>query len=144
MGATTSGGRETAGCAVCKSTLRLRGLVALLSQEIFGVAMALPEFPTMKGIRGLGMSDSPELAERLAEKFDYTGGNRGSATSASAGGPPSVCPGLIGKPVERRSLLRASQHGCLRAFAGMTPVAMATATACVKFMQLNLWRAVSR
>jgi hypothetical protein len=36
------------------------------------------------------------------------------------------------------------QHGCLRAFAGMTPVAMATATACVKFMQLNLWRAVSR
>jgi hypothetical protein len=26
----------------------------------------------------------------------------------------------------------------------MTPVAMATATACVKFMQLNLWRAVSR
>ena len=36
------------------------------------------------------------------------------------------------------------QTGCLRAFAGMTPVAMATATACVKFMQLNLWRAVSR
>ena len=45
---------------------------------------------------------------------------------------------------KRRPLLRASQHGCLRAFAGMTPVAMATATACVKFMQLNLWRAVSR
>ena len=36
------------------------------------------------------------------------------------------------------------QTGCLRAFAGMTPVAMATATACVKLMQLNLWRAVSR
>jgi hypothetical protein len=40
--------------------------------------------------------------------------------------------------------MRAGQQGCLRAFAGMTPVAMATATACVKFMQLNLWRAVSR
>ena len=40
--------------------------------------------------------------------------------------------------------MRAGQHGCLSAFAGMTPVAMATATACVKFMQLNLWRAVSR
>ena len=36
------------------------------------------------------------------------------------------------------------QTVCLRAFAGMTPVAMATATACVKLMQLNLWRAVSR
>lgn len=70
--AATSGDRETAGCAVCKSTLRLRSLVALLSREIFGVAMALPEFPTMKGIRALGMSDSPEVAGRLAEKFDYT------------------------------------------------------------------------
>jgi hypothetical protein len=40
--------------------------------------------------------------------------------------------------------MRAGQHGCLRAFAGMTSVAIATATACVKFMQLNLWRAVSR
>jgi SAM-dependent methyltransferase len=72
MGPPTSGTRESAGCPNCKSTLRLRSLVALLSREIFGVAMALPEFPTMKGIRGLGMSDSPELAQRLAEKFDYT------------------------------------------------------------------------
>jgi SAM-dependent methyltransferase len=70
--AATSGTRETAGCPVCKSTLRIRSLVALLSREVFGVAMALPEFPTMKGIRGLGMSDSPELARQLAEKFDYT------------------------------------------------------------------------
>jgi hypothetical protein len=30
------------------------------------------------------------------------------------------------------------------AFAGMTPVAMATAIAWVRFMQCNLWRAVSR
>lgn len=72
MGTATSSARETAGCPSCKSTLRMRALVALLSREIFGVAMALPEFPTMKGIRGIGMSDSPELAQRLAEKFDYT------------------------------------------------------------------------
>src|ERR1700683_5358604 len=72
MGAAPPGTRETAGCAECRSTLRLRGLVALLSREIFGVAMALPEFPIMKNIRGIGMSDPPELAERLAEKFDYT------------------------------------------------------------------------
>ena len=56
-------------------------------------------------------------------------------------------PNSLGSPTrtaKRRPPLRASQQGCLRAFAGMTPVAMATATACVKFMQLNLWRAVSR
>jgi hypothetical protein len=64
--------REAAGCTVCKSSLRLRSLIGLLSRELFGVAMALPEFPTMKGIRGIGMSDTPELAQRLAEKFDYT------------------------------------------------------------------------
>jgi SAM-dependent methyltransferase len=64
--------RETPDCTVCKSTVRLRALIALLAQEIFGAALALPEFPVLKGIRGLGMSDSPELAERLAEKFDYT------------------------------------------------------------------------
>jgi putative hemolysin len=45
---------------------------------------------------------------------------------------------------ETSPAMRAGQHGCLRAFAGMTSVAIATATACVKFMQLNLWRAVSR
>jgi len=52
--------------------MRVRGLIALLSNEIFGVPMALPEFPTMKAIRGIGMSDSPQLASQLAEKFDYT------------------------------------------------------------------------
>jgi SAM-dependent methyltransferase len=39
---------------------------------LFGAALALPDFPTLKGLRGLGMSDSTELAKRLAEKFDYT------------------------------------------------------------------------
>jgi SAM-dependent methyltransferase len=50
----------------------VRALIALLSKEILGVAMMLPEFPVLKGIRGMGMSDDPKLAERLAEKFDYT------------------------------------------------------------------------
>jgi SAM-dependent methyltransferase len=52
--------------------MRVRALVGLLSTELFGVSMALSEFPTLKGIRGIGMSDSPQLASRLAEKFDYT------------------------------------------------------------------------
>jgi SAM-dependent methyltransferase len=50
----------------------LRSLIALLSREIFGVELAIPEFPVLKGIRGFGMSDPPELARRLAEKFNYT------------------------------------------------------------------------
>ncbi len=52
--------------------MRVRALVALLSREIFGIEMTLPEMPVMKGICGIGMSDSPELASRLAEKFNYT------------------------------------------------------------------------
>ena len=65
-------GREVPSCSECGSTVRLRSLIALLSREIFGVELALPDFPVLKGIRGIGMSDPPELAERLAEKFEYT------------------------------------------------------------------------
>ena len=64
-------GREVPGCPKCGSTIRLRSLIALLSREIFGVELALPDFPVLKGVRGMGMSDPPELAQRLAEKFDY-------------------------------------------------------------------------
>jgi SAM-dependent methyltransferase len=65
-------GREVPSCSACGSTVRLRSLIALLSREIFGVELAIPNFPVLKGIRGLGMSDPPELAQRLAEKFEYT------------------------------------------------------------------------
>jgi len=68
----TPPGREVPGCPVCGSTVRLRSLIALLSREIFGVELALPDFPVLKGVRGIGMSDPEGLAERLAEKFDYT------------------------------------------------------------------------
>jgi SAM-dependent methyltransferase len=50
----------------------VRAVVSLLSEELLGVSMPLSEFPLLKGIRGIGMSDSPELAERLAAKLDYT------------------------------------------------------------------------
>jgi SAM-dependent methyltransferase len=52
--------------------MRVRALVALLSREIFGIEMTLPEMPAMKGLRGIGMSDSPELASRLEAKFNYS------------------------------------------------------------------------
>jgi SAM-dependent methyltransferase len=51
--------------------VRLRALADLISTEVFGAHLTLPEMPRMKGIRGLGMSDSAVLASQLAEKFDY-------------------------------------------------------------------------
>jgi SAM-dependent methyltransferase len=64
--------REHEDCPSCKSSLRVRALIALLSKEIFGTMLTLPEFPVLKGLRAIGMSDSADLAGRLAEKFDYT------------------------------------------------------------------------
>jgi len=64
-------GREAASCAGCGSSVRMRGLLRVLSTEIFGVSLTLPEFPRVKSLRGLGLSDSPQYAEQLALKFDY-------------------------------------------------------------------------
>lgn len=63
--------RDEAGCVKCGSPVRVRAMICALSVELFGTAVALPEFPRMKSIRGLGFSDVPEYAELLAEKFDY-------------------------------------------------------------------------
>ena len=62
---------EPASCA-CGSNVRLRALIHLLSMEIFGQSLVLADFPKLKAIRGLGMSDQPSYATILAEKFDYT------------------------------------------------------------------------
>jgi SAM-dependent methyltransferase len=62
---------EPATCA-CGSNVRLRSLIYLLSMELFGQPIPLPQFPRMKSIRGLGMSDKECYARILAEKFDYT------------------------------------------------------------------------
>lgn len=64
--------RESAPCPHCGSVMRERALAALLSTEFFGMSVALTELPTMKCLRGIGMSDTPALAEHLAKKFDYT------------------------------------------------------------------------
>lgn len=65
-------GREVPSCASCQSTVRLRGLAAVLSRELFGIVLPLPDFPIMRGIRAIGMSDPPLLARRLEAKFGYT------------------------------------------------------------------------
>jgi SAM-dependent methyltransferase len=62
---------EPATCS-CGSNVRLRALIHLLSLELFGRSMPLAEFPRLKSIRGLGMSDKDCYARLLAEKFDYT------------------------------------------------------------------------
>ncbi|MEO8098966.1 MAG: methyltransferase domain-containing protein [Acidobacteriota bacterium] len=64
--------RETSSCPQCHSTVRLRSLVALISQEVLGVQLALPDFPELNGLRSFGMSDPPNLAVQLEKKFDYT------------------------------------------------------------------------
>jgi hypothetical protein len=62
---------EPATCA-CGSNVRLRALIHLLSLELFGRSLPLAEFPRLKSVRGLGMSDKECCAKLLAEKFDYT------------------------------------------------------------------------
>lgn len=63
--------REKAGCMHCGSTLRTRALLGALSMELFGTRLALPDFPRVKSLRGIGTSDSNQYAPRLAEVFDY-------------------------------------------------------------------------
>jgi SAM-dependent methyltransferase len=63
--------REDVSCVWCGSSVRTRGLLHVLSTEIFGVSLTLPEFPRVKSVRGLGLSDSAQYADQLALKFDY-------------------------------------------------------------------------
>lgn len=63
--------RETPSCSSCGSNQRTRALLGALSTELFGVPLALPHFPHVMSWRGLGTSDSPVYAERLAKLFDY-------------------------------------------------------------------------
>jgi SAM-dependent methyltransferase len=62
---------EPASCG-CGSNVRLRALIHLLSMELLGNSVVLADFPKLKAIRGLGLSDQPEYARILADKFDYT------------------------------------------------------------------------
>src|ERR1035438_7591316 len=61
---------EPASCD-CGSNVRTRALIHLLSMELFGRGLILADFPRLKSIRALGMSDKPCYASILREKFDY-------------------------------------------------------------------------
>jgi SAM-dependent methyltransferase len=63
---------EASSCAGCDSSVRLRALVYMLSMELFGQGLLLPEFPCLRAIKGMGLSDQLSYATVLAGKFDYT------------------------------------------------------------------------
>lgn len=64
--------REVASCHVCGSTVRMRAIVHVLSMELFGDSLTLPDFPKRKDLRGIGMSDWDGYAKPLEKLFDYT------------------------------------------------------------------------
>ena len=62
---------QPATCAACGSNVRARSIVRLLSLELFGTDLALPDFPPLDSVRGLGLSDWAGYADPLAELFGY-------------------------------------------------------------------------
>lgn len=62
-------GRETPSCE-CGSTVRSRSIVHLLSKELFGSSLALPDFPVRPDLHGWGMSDGG-YADLLSKKVGY-------------------------------------------------------------------------
>jgi SAM-dependent methyltransferase len=63
--------RERGSCDTCGSSVRTRSLLRTLSLELFQVNLTLAEFPTLKSLRGLGISDIPQYSGKLEAKFDY-------------------------------------------------------------------------
>ena len=63
---------EASSCGGCGSNVRLRALIYLLSKELFGDGLALPGLPRLRCVKGLGLSDQLNYADRLARAFDYT------------------------------------------------------------------------
>ena len=64
--------REQRSCAQCGSTVRDRAMVHLLTRELLGRSVALPDMPHPLDLRGIGLSDSTTYAEPLSRKFAYT------------------------------------------------------------------------
>ncbi|MBX7259445.1 MAG: hypothetical protein K1Y02_24005 [Candidatus Hydrogenedentes bacterium] len=62
--------RDESSCTSCHSSVRMRGMLYALSMNLFGTPLSLPDFPALKSIRGLGMSDDEQYAAQLSSKFD--------------------------------------------------------------------------
>lgn len=64
--------REMWSCRHCGSSVRFRSVVHALSMELFGKSLPLAEFPHRPDLMGIGLSDWPGYADRLAVKLSYT------------------------------------------------------------------------
>ncbi len=63
--------REEPNCRSCNSNMRLRSVILAISRAIFGTELSLPEFPQLKSLRGLGISDSEIYSRYLENRFTY-------------------------------------------------------------------------
>ena len=63
--------REALTCTHCGSNVRFRARGYLVTREVLGRAMPLPDFPEDKSIEGVGLSDAEAYARPLAHRFSY-------------------------------------------------------------------------
>jgi SAM-dependent methyltransferase len=62
--------RAAASCDECGSNPRWRAVVHALSLALFGKSLTIPDFPSRE-LAGIGMTDHPSYATRLAAKLAY-------------------------------------------------------------------------
>lgn len=63
--------RESASCWRCKSNVRLRSVVHVLSERLFGRSLPVLAFPSGARLKGVGLSDWDGYAKKLARALDY-------------------------------------------------------------------------
>jgi SAM-dependent methyltransferase len=63
--------REVASCEGCFSTPRFRSVIHALSCELFGVSLAIDDFPHRFDLQGMGLSDWDGYSDRLASRLSY-------------------------------------------------------------------------
>lgn len=63
--------REDPSCSRCGSNVRFRSMIHLVTLEVLGRSVALPELPARMDVAGIGLSDAPAYAGPLATRFSY-------------------------------------------------------------------------
>lgn len=63
--------RERATCQSCRSSIRFRSIILALSRALFGVDLKLRDFPALKSVKGMGISDPDTYCKRLEKLFHY-------------------------------------------------------------------------
>jgi SAM-dependent methyltransferase len=67
----------------------------VLSMELFGVKLAVAEFPRVKSLRGLGVTDANQYASELAGKLDYRNTFYDREPRFDLANPPEHEPGIF-------------------------------------------------